>query len=236
MSIFPIMTSFNLHVHFDLFMLNSGPYTAPEGSIHVVFGSYCISDPQYVPRASLLVSEVACRDIVSQHLAFAHTFALLQRGAPSILYHYDPSANDIRFNHIAGVADEVVDSLQVAFQEAWEIHVDMGTALDIHNPDDPVAWESGEKFFRSLAALALIPARVAWNNDLSVARAALSKGAADVSRLEDTDDTFAEALERRGLPAVDAKGWLMPMLADLRLSTPPTLKEYEDLVEGLFGI
>ncbi len=230
-SIFLIMTSLDLHVHFDLFMLER-QYT--QGSIHIVFGSYCIPDPQHVPCASLLICEVACRDIVSQHLAFAHTFALLQRNASSILYHYEASVDDVRFNHIAIVADEVVDSLQMAFQEAWELHVGTGTALDVDHLNDPVARECGEKFFRDLAALALIPARIAWNNDLSTARAALSKGAADVRRLEDIEDAFVEALERRGLPAADIKGWLMPMIADLRLSIPPTLKEYEDLVEGLF--
>ena len=201
-----------------------------------MFGSYCIPDPQYVPCASLLICEVACRDIVSQHLAFAHTFALLLRNASSILYHYEASVDDVRFNHIAIVADEIVDSLQMAFQEAWELHVGTGTALDVDHLNDPVARERSEKFFRDLAALALIPAQIAWNNDLSIARGALSKGAADVSKLEDIEDAFVEALERRGLPVADIKGWLMPMIADLRLSIPPTLKEYEDLVEGLFEV
>ncbi len=234
MSTSSIMSSFDLHVHFDLFMLNSGPYMAPEGSIHIVLGSYCARDPQHSPRASSLICEVACRDIVSQHLAFAHTCALLEHSASSIFYLYDPSVNDIRSIDSAIVADKIVDSLQKTFQKAWEMHVDMSTALDINHPDDPVARESGKEFFRSLAAVALIAARVAWNNDLSTARAALSKATADVSRLEDTEDTFAETLERRGIPAVDANGWLMPMIADLRLSTPPTYNEYKDLVDGLF--
>ncbi len=236
------MSSFDLHVYFDLFMFNGAhecsvdfdPSLSSECSVHLVLGSYRTLDPQDIPRASMLVCEVACRDIVSQHLAFAHTCALLKRSVPSILYHYDPLVNDLRLINCAIGADKVVNSLKTAFQEAWEIHVDMGTALDINHSDDLVARESGEKFFRSLVAVALIAARVAWNNDLSVVRAAFSKGTIDVGRLKDAEDTFAEALERRGLSAVDAKGWLMPMIADLRLSTPPMCEEYENLIDGLF--
>ena len=125
MSIFPIMTSFDLHVHFDLFVCFSGAYSAPSASINVAFGSYCTPDSFHKSHASSLVCVVACRDIVSQYLAFAHTFALLKRVAPSILYHYVSLDDAIRLIYCATVTDPVAISLQNTFCEAFQMQLDI---------------------------------------------------------------------------------------------------------------